>query len=162
MDLDKIYRTDFVFLDENIRIRRISVDGNYYYSAVDIQRACDMCQSRSQLRVTVYEQYSINVHINKNVRKSRFISEEGVKDLLSRSRYPKAYDILNKFLSPNVNKVVLSSDLYSRMDIKKTQDSFRALQNYIYNVIPHSDHSVTLQALIDNVEKELKNGGILK
>ena len=86
-------------------IRRVTIDGQFYYCLVDIQVAAGMdTKHRSQLERGIRKAYSFKIHTKNNGKLADYLNAEGVRILCSRSSIPFARQQFliefNHFISP--------------------------------------------------------------
>ena len=162
VDINRIYPSDHVLID-NKSIRRTTIDGEYFYSLTDIQKAAGLNKgkSRSQLTSSMMKLYSVNIRTSHRHGQSRYLSEKGVVELLERSTHTDtARPFLVKFLQEKDNCIYMRPDSKERMSITKMKDILTALKEYI-DSLPSSTGITTIKVFIDSLERELKNGGII-
>jgi prophage antirepressor-like protein len=99
-----IFPVDYIEICDH-PIRRVTIDGQFYYCLVDIQVAAGMdSRHRSQLERGIRKAYSFKIHTKNNGKLADYLNAEGVRILCSRSSIPFARQQFlvefNRFVSP--------------------------------------------------------------
>jgi len=92
-----IFNTDYIEV-RNYPIRRVTINGQFYYCLVDVQVAAGMdTRHRGQLNREIRKTYSFKIQTKNNSKLAEYLNAEGIQILCSRSPIDSAKQFLVEF-----------------------------------------------------------------